>query len=308
MQKVSKKFSTILSVIVLLTIFLNMISVDNVMAKSNVKNSIKTISLKIDNKKVTKKTYEMKTGDKKKIIVSVSPQKGEKNIKYTTSNQSVATVSSKGMVIAKKAGNTKIQVTAKMGKAKKVTWVKIKVAKANDTAEIPTQDTDVRKDKKSIVIYFSCTENTKRIAEYIKDSTNSDIYQIQALAPYTSDDLNYSNTESRTSREQNDQAARPEIAGNLPSLVDYDYVYIGYPIWWGQAPKIMYTFIEAERENLVGKTVIPFCTSASSGIGTSALNLEKAVNQGTWMEGSRFSGNSTKNEVERWIADMGISL
>lgn len=306
MQKFRKRIGVILCMALLVVCFLGKISVDEAMAKSNTTSQVKTISLKIDNKKVTKKTYKMKKGDKKKIKVLVSPQKGKKNIKYTTSNQRVATVSSRGMVTAKKVGNVKIQVTAKIGKAKKTTWVKIKVVEANNTTELPTQDMDIRGDKKSIVIYFSCTDNTKRIAEYIKDSSNSDIYRIQAAVPYTSNDLDYSNSNSRASKEQNDATARPEIAGNIPSLNDYSYIYLGYPIWWGQAPKIMYTFIEAEGENLTGKTVIPFCTSASSGIGTSAINLKEDINQGNWMGGKRFSGNATKNEVERWITEIEI--
>ena len=169
----------------------------------------------------------------------------------------------------------------------------------------PTETPDVPAGKKSIVVYFSCTDNTKTIAEYVAKSTDADIYRIEPSVPYTSADLNYGNADSRTSKEQNDATARPEISGELPVLDGYENVYLGYPIWWGQAPKILYTFVE--NCSLSGKTVIPFCTSASSGIGTSATNLQAVdTSQATWLTGRRFSGSSPKSEVESWISGLGL--
>lgn len=298
----------------------------NVMAKSSNKTAtIKSVSLKIGNKRVTKKTYKMKKGEKKKIKVSVSPNKGRKNIKFTTSNKKVVSVSKSGGITAKKAGTAKIIVTVKSretGRAargrvpvKKSTWVKINVAKA-DTSNVDdetnntttgTQDNqDPIGNKKSIVVYFSCTDNTKTVAEYIKDSTHSDIYRIEAAEPYTYADLNYNNADSRTSKEQNDATARPAIAGNLPNLNDYEIVYLGYPIWWEQAPKIMYTFVEGY--DLSGKIVIPFCTSGGSEIGTSATNLQGvARGNATWIVGQRFTGNSSKADIDKWINELDLS-
>lgn len=327
-----------------------------VMAKASKTNTIKSVSLKIGNKKVDKKTYKMKSGEKKKLKVTVSPQKGKKTIKFTTSNKKIATVSKNGTITAKKAGTAKIKVTVKTGKTKKTTWMKVRVTEPTETPEAtqsseptkfpdvtqspeptkspdmtqsptptqspdvtqlptPTQSPDVTQtqtptkspnvDKKSIVVYFSCTDNTKKIAEYIAESTSADIYRIEPAVPYTSEDLNYGNADSRTSKEQNDTTARPEIAGALPDLNGYENVYIGYPIWWGQAPKIMYTFVESC--NLSGKTVIPFCTSGSSSIGTSAKNLQAAVaSQATWLDGRRFAGSSPRSDVENWISGLGI--
>lgn len=169
----------------------------------------------------------------------------------------------------------------------------------------PSQTPDNSQIKKSIVVYFSCTDNTKKIAEYVAESAGATIYRIEAADPYTSADLNYNNAESRTSKENRDATARPEIAGVLPDLDEYDTIYIGYPIWWGQAPKIMYTFVE--NYSLSGKTIVPFCTSASSGIGTSATNLQKvATGQATWMDGQRFSGSSSKEQVEKWVMEMDL--
>ncbi len=327
-----------------------------VMAKGSKTNTIKSVSLWVGNKNVTKKIYKMKQGEKKKLKVTVSPQKGKKTIKFTTGNKKIAAVSKNGTITAKKAGTAKIKVVVKVGKIKKTAWMKARVAEPMETPETtqspettrspdvtqtpeptkspdamqtpapmespdvtqmpaPTESLDVTQmpapteppkvDKKSIVVYFSCTDNTKRIAEYIAESTSADIYRIEPAVPYTSADLNYGNADSRTSKEQNDVSARPEIAGALPDFSEYENVYIGYPIWWGQAPKILYTFVESC--NLSGKTVIPFCTSGSSGIGTSAKNLQAAVaSQATWLDGRRFAGSSPKSDVENWISGLGI--
>ena len=169
----------------------------------------------------------------------------------------------------------------------------------------PAGTPDISEKRKNVVVYFSCTDNTRTIAEYVAESADADIYRIEPSVPYTSTDLNYNNSDSRTSQEQNNPLARPEIAGELPSLDQYEHVYLGYPIWWGQAPKIMYTFVE--HYNLSGKTVIPFCTSASSGIGTSAANLQAAdTSQAVWLAGRRFSGSSPKSDVVSWLAGLGL--
>lgn len=289
------------------------------MAKSKKAAVLKSVSLKIGNKKVTKKTFQMKRGDRKKIKVNVSLKKGKKTIKFTTSNKKAVTVNKSGRVTAKKAGTAKVTVTVRLGKAgksgisaKRSTWVKIKVRgrassdKAKDTPATQPPATQNLAGKKSIVAYFSCTDNTKTIAGYVAESAGADIYRIEPSVPYTSADLNYNNADSRTSKEQNDPAARPAIAGTLPSLDNYEVVYLGYPIWWGQAPKIMYTFVESY--DLSGKIVVPFCTSGGSGIGTSATNLQAAARgNAAWIAGQRFSGSSSKSAVEQWVRGLDLS-
>lgn len=259
--------------------------------------TVKSVSLKIGKTNVTKKTYKLKQGGKKKLTVTVSPKTVKRTVTFASGNKKVATVSKSGVITAKKAGTAKIKVTVKSGKVKKITWMKVKVTKpvAKKTSA-----------KKSIVIYFSCTDNTKRIAGYVAESAGADIYRIKAATPYTSEDLDYDNDDSRTSREQNDDSARPKISGSLPNLKNYDVIYLGYPIWWGEAPKIMYTFVE--KCNLSGKKVVPFCTSASSGIGTSATNL-KAVDshKAKWLAGRRFSGSSSKSSVKKWVSGLEVS-
>ncbi len=155
---------------------------------------------------------------------------------------------------------------------------------------------------KSIVVYFSRTNNTKKIANYVIEITGSDKYEIEAKNPYTDADINYNDSASRATKEQRDPSARPEIGSDAIDLSEYGVIYLGYPIWWGEAPKIMYTFVESY--DLSGKTIIPFCTSASSGIGSSAANLSKASTGATWKSGRRFSASATESDVRSWIGSI----
>lgn len=117
---------------------------------------------------------------------------------------------------------------------------------------------------KVLVAYFSATNTTKGVAEKIAESTDGTLYQITPEQPYTSANLNYSDRNSRSTKEQNDSSARPKIDGSVENMDEYDIVFLGYPIWWGEAPKIMYTFLESY--NFEGKTIVPFCTSGGSAV------------------------------------------
>ena len=150
---------------------------------------------------------------------------------------------------------------------------------------------------KVIVVYFSRTGNTKPLADYIADELNADIYEIQAKVPYTDDDIKYY-TDCRADREQADPSARPEIAGELPDLVGYSTIFLGYPIWHGQAPKIIYTFLESVDVN--GKLIVPFCTSGSSPIGSSATNLHALASGAEWNAGKRFAAGTSRAEIVQW--------
>ena len=156
---------------------------------------------------------------------------------------------------------------------------------------------------KVLVVIFSRTGHTKPLAEYITEDLNADLYEIEAKVPYTDDDIKYY-TNCRADREQNDPSARPEIAGELPDVTGYDTVFIGYPIWHGQAPKIIYTFLEGV--DLSGKTIIPFCTSHSSPLGTSAENLHPLAPDAAWMEGRRFAIGTTAGEISEWVKSLDI--
>ena len=170
---------------------------------------------------------------------------------------------------------------------------------ADETKE-NTPAKDDSESGKSLVVYFSETGNTKGVAEKIAAVTDADTYEILAAQPYTEDDLDYNNDDSRATKEQNDKTIRPEIGSEQLDLSAYDTIYLGYPIWWGQAPRIMDTFVESYE--FTGKTVIPFCTSGSSDIGTSGDELEANAGSGNWLQGKRFAGGTSQADVEEWLA------
>ena len=150
-----------------------------------------------------------------------------------------------------------------------------------------------------LVAYFSATGTTKGVAEKIASITGGDLYEILAAEPYTSDDLNYNDNSSRSTKEQNDKHARPEIGSEEISLEGYTTLYLGFPIWWGEEPRILDSFVE--KYNFDGITVIPFCTSGGSGIGRSGSNMETLAESGTWLDGERFSGSVSEEELQSWI-------
>ena len=155
-----------------------------------------------------------------------------------------------------------------------------------------------------LVVYFSATGTTKGVAEKLAEGLQADLYEIVPEEPYTDDDLNYNNSKSRTSVEMDDPACRPAIAGELPDLTAYDTVFIGYPIWWGDTPRIVSNFVE--HVDLTGKTLAVFFTSGSSGLGNSMKHLEEQAGAGKWLDGKRFTGRTTAEEVVSWAKGLGI--
>ena len=150
-----------------------------------------------------------------------------------------------------------------------------------------------------LVAYFSATGTTKGVAERIAAVTCGDLYEIVPAEPYSDADLNWNDRNSRTTIEQNDKSVRPEIGSEDISLEGYTTVYLGFPIWWGEEPRILDTFVE--KYSFEGITVIPFCTSGGSGIGRSGPNMEALAGSGTWLEGKRFSGNASEADIQSWI-------
>ena len=153
--------------------------------------------------------------------------------------------------------------------------------------------------KEVLVVYFSATGTTKGVAERIAKITDADIYEIVPAEPYTSDDLNWNDKNSRSTKEQNDKSARPAIGSKALDLKGYTTIYIGFPIWWGEEPRIMDTFVESY--DFTGITLIPFCTSGSSGIGRSGPNMEALAGTGTWLAGARHNGNISESDLQSWI-------
>lgn len=152
--------------------------------------------------------------------------------------------------------------------------------------------------KKILVAYFSATGTTKKLAEYVANSVGADLYEIKPETPYTSADLNWHDRSTRATSEQNNTSARPKISGSVANMSQYDVVFVAYPIWWGQAPKIIYTFLESY--DMSGKTIVPFCTSGSSDIGSSASNLKSSAPRTTFKDGKRFAGNTSRSTMEAW--------
>ncbi len=155
-----------------------------------------------------------------------------------------------------------------------------------------------------LVVYFSATGNTKAVAENLQSVLGADIFEIIPEVPYTDADLDWRDAKSRSSLEMNDPDARPGIAGELPDMSGYDTVLIGYPIWWGEAPRIVTHFVE--KADLSDKTVAVFFTSGSSGLGSSMANLEQQAGAGTWLSGRRFTSGATAEELHDWAAALGI--
>lgn len=157
-----------------------------------------------------------------------------------------------------------------------------------------------------LVAYFSATGTTKGVAEHIANGLNADIYEIVPEEAYTDADLDYNDNNSRTTIEMNDPDARPAISGSVENMEQYDIIFVGYPIWWGEAPRIVSTFMESY--DFSGKTIVPFCTSGGSGIGSSASNLERLTSGATWLDGRRLNGSDSQDTVMEWVNSLDLNL
>ncbi|MBS6439203.1 MAG: flavodoxin [Clostridiales bacterium] len=178
-------------------------------------------------------------------------------------------------------------------------------ADAESTSFDPSAPSPESSDKKILVVYFSATGNTKEAAGYIASVTGGDLFELVPTEPYSSEDLDWRDENSRVVYEHDhpDERKVALTATTIDSFNEYDTVFIGYPIWWGIAAWPVDGFIEAN--DFTGKTVIPFCTSASSGLGESAKLLKEAAGTGNWLEGRRFSSGATETEVDEWIKALG---
>lgn len=155
-----------------------------------------------------------------------------------------------------------------------------------------------------LVVYYSATGNTERVANSIAEATGGDLFEIEPTEPYTDDDLNWNDESSRVSREYEDESLRdvPLVNTTVDGWDDYDTVFIGYPIWWGIAAWPVDGFVEAN--DFSDKTVIPFATSASSGMGQSGELLADLAGTGDWQDGMRFSSGAGDDEVQEWVETL----
>ena len=177
---------------------------------------------------------------------------------------------------------------------------------AESSTDMENTDNQDVQDHKVLVAYFSATGTTKGVAEHIANGLNADIYEIVPEDPYTDADLNYNDNNSRTTIEMNDPNARPAISGSVENMEQYDIIFVGYPIWWGEAPRIVSTFMESY--DFSGKTIVPFCTSGGSGIGSSASNLERLTSGATWLDGRRLNGSDSQDTVMEWVNSLDLNL
>ena len=176
---------------------------------------------------------------------------------------------------------------------------------STDTAAPGDSGGDTAADSGNVlVVYYSATGNTETVANYIAEATGGDIFEITPAEPYTSDDLNWTDENSRVTREHEDESLRDVelTTTQVENWDSYDTVFIGYPIWWGIAAWPVDGFVEAN--DFTGKTVIPFCTSSSSGLGESGDLLADA---GTWLEGQRFRGGASQTDVAAWVESLDLS-
>lgn len=177
--------------------------------------------------------------------------------------------------------------------------------KSNDKESKESANSSV-KSGKTLVVYYSATGNTKDVAEKIANITDGDLFEIEPTEIYTDDDLDWTNNDSRVSREHDDKSLRDVelVSTTVDNWDSYDTVYIGYPIWWGIAAWPVDNFVK--DNDFTGKTVIPFCTAASSGIGDSGNLLEDMAGTGKWLEGERFHGGTSESDISSWIDSLGL--
>lgn len=179
-------------------------------------------------------------------------------------------------------------------------------SEVSSEAPVSSQAQDTGSGSSVLVVYYSATGNTAQVAQYIADSTGGDLFEIQPVEPYTDDDLNWTDDNSRVSQEHADESLRDVelVADTADNWDQYDTVFIGYPIWWGIAAWPVDGFVEAN--DFSGKTVIPFCTSSSSGLGESGQLLADMAGTGDWQEGQRFSSGASQEDVQSWIEELGL--
>lgn len=179
-------------------------------------------------------------------------------------------------------------------------------SESSSTAPAESEPETQPETDKTLVVYYSASGNTERVAKDIAEAAGADLFEIVPTEVYTSDDLDWTNPDSRVSREHDDESLRdvPLTTTEVPDWDSYDIVFIGYPIWWGIAAWPVDTFVK--NNDFTGKTVIPFATSSSSGMGQSGSLLADMAGTGEWQEGQRFSSGVSSDDVQSWVNGLGL--
>lgn len=213
----------------------------------------------------------------------------------------VAGASAAALLLASCSGNSASSVSSSSVASSAASSVA-----ASSTAASSEATSTVTTTGKTLVVYFSATGTTQGVAQTIADTVGADLFEVVPSDPYTSDDLNWTNNDSRVSREHNDEGLRAVAleSTDVDGWDDYDTVFIGYPIWWGIAAWPMSSFVAVN--DFTGKTVIPFCTSVSSGIGQSGELLAELAGTGSWLDGYRFSSSTTANDIAALAESLSL--
>lgn len=213
----------------------------------------------------------------------------------------VAGASAAALLLASCSGNSASSVSSSSAASSAASSVAASSAAASSEAASTVTTTG-----KTLVVYFSATGTTEGVAQAIADAVGADLFKVVPSDPYTSDDLNWTNNDSRVSREHNDEGLRAVAleSTDVDGWDDYDTVFIGYPIWWGIAAWPMSSFVAVN--DFTGKTVIPFCTSVSSGIGQSGELLAELAGTGSWLDGQRFSRGSSEADIASWVNGLNL--
>ena len=212
-----------------------------------------------------------------------------------------AGASAAALLLASCSGNSASSVSSSSAASSAASSVAASSAAASSEATSTVTTTG-----KTLVVYFSATGTTQGVAQAIADTVGADLFKVVPSDPYTSDDLNWTNNDSRVSREHNDEGLRAVAleSTDVDGWDDYDTVFIGYPIWWGIAAWPMNGFVSAN--DFSGKNVVPFCTSLSSGIGQSGELLAELAGTGSWLDGQRFSRGSSEADIASWVNGLNL--
>lgn len=181
---------------------------------------------------------------------------------------------------------------------------------SSEAADAETEATEATEaaGTNTLVVYFSATGNTKAMAETLAEIQGADLVEIVPEEPYTDEDLDYNNASSRSTLEQNDANARPAISGTIDNMEDYEVVYVGYPIWWYDMPRIMYTFFDTY--DFSGKTIVPFCTSGGSSLSGTPDTIAAFEPEATILDGIQLGSSAAhdaEGELSKWLAEIGLN-
>lgn len=217
-----------------------------------------------------------------------------------------AGASAAALLLASCSGNSASSVSSSSVASSAASSVAASSKAASSAAASSEATSTVTTTGKTLVVYFSATGTTQGVAQTIADTVGADLFEVVPSDPYTSDDLNWTNNDSRVSREHNDEGLRAVAleSTDVDGWDDYDTVFIGYPIWWGIAAWPMSSFVSAN--DFSGKNVVPFCTSLSSGIGQSGELLAELAGTGSWLDGYHFSSSTTANDIAALAESLSL--